>query len=184
MGTPKLMLLWRGRPVVAHALDCCTNSGASRTVVVVRSDNAALVDECRRWNVDLVLNDCPNADMKSSVQVALRWIAATYAPSNADAWLLVPADAVGISSDVIDQLLTKFDPDAPKIVAPVADGRPGHPLLLPWPLAAQVHQLGPAEGIDALLTRFPYRELAVMGDAIHRDLDTPAEYERLVDEER
>ena len=180
MGRPKLMLPWQGRPIIAHVLQGCITSLATRTVVVVRSDDQSLVDECGRWDVDLVFNDREMADMKSSVQHALDWIATTYGPSDRDTWLLAPADVVGITSKTINHILDAYDPQAPSIVAPVANAVRGHPVLFPWRYASEVYDLGPQEGVNALLARHGVHEITDSSDAILTDIDTPEDYERLV----
>ncbi|MBI2479659.1 MAG: hypothetical protein HYV60_13815, partial [Planctomycetia bacterium] len=62
---------------------------------------------------------------------------------------------------------------------PTSDGKRGHPVLFPWAVASSVATLAENEGVNALLERFPVRTLECSGPAIHGDLDTPDDYERL-----
>lgn len=180
MGTHKLLLSWQQEPIIAHVLRAWVGSRVTRAVVVVRPDDAELIDQCRRFNVDLVFNQRAGADMKTSVQAGLEWLAATYEPSASDAWILAPADVVRLNSATIDRILAAHDPLAPSIVVPVAGGKRGHPVLLPWSCAAEVHGLGAAEGVNAILSRHDVRELDCHDPAVLDDLDTREDYERLV----
>lgn len=57
--------------------------------------------------------------------------------------------------------------------------RRGHPVLFPWKLAAEVHRLGPNEGVSALLSRHEFFELEYPESSVLGDVDTPEDYERL-----
>lgn len=179
MGSPKLLLPLGDRPVIDHVLGAWTASAVTRTVVVVRADDAALVERCRRFSVDLVTPTEPPLDMKASVQLGVAHIAANYEPTDADAWLVAPADLPGLSARVIDVVLRAYDSHEPCVIAPVHDGERGHPTLLPWGLTRALHQLDAEQGINALVARTRLREVPCELRGILDDLDSPGDYSRL-----
>jgi molybdenum cofactor cytidylyltransferase len=179
MGAPKLFLPIAGRAVIDHVLAAWTASAVTRTVVVVRADDAELLARCRQFDVDVVTPPSPPPDMKSSIQHALAHIAAAYHPAAADAWLLAPADLPRLSAGVIDQVLAAYNPLAPLPIVPAHRGECGHPTLLPWSLARAVQELPSAHGVNALLERTTVRMIEVAAPSILDDLDEPADYERL-----
>jgi molybdenum cofactor cytidylyltransferase len=65
------------------------------------------------------------------------------------------------------------------IWAPAASGRRGHPVLFPWPLAAELDRLAANEGLNALLARHRVHTVEAEARTVLEDLDTPADYERL-----
>lgn len=182
MGVPKLLLPWGDRTVIEAVLAAWTSSRVSRTVVVVRADDATLVERCRRFDVDLVIPPESPRDMKASVQLAVRHLAEHDAPDDADAWLIAPADLPRLSAEVIDQLVNAHRPEAPAAIVPTHRGDRGHPTLLPWGLAREVHRLGESEGLNALLERVGICELACDHGEILDDLNVPEDYERLAAE--
>jgi molybdenum cofactor cytidylyltransferase len=182
MGVPKLLLPWGGSTVIESVLAAWTASHVSRTVVVVRADDMALLERVRRFDVDVVQPGDPPRDMKASVQLALVHLAERYAPSDADAWLVAPADLPRLLTAVIDRLLDAHRPDAPAVIVPTHRAERGHPTLLPWSLAREVHNLGDSEGINVLVDRVGIRELASDHAGILDDLNLPWDYERLTAE--
>jgi molybdenum cofactor cytidylyltransferase len=179
MGRAKLLLPWRGKPIIEHVLDAWETSRVDHAVVVIRADDESLRHAANRPGIDLVLVDPPPEEMKDSVALGLEFARRTYAPTSKDAWLLAPADMPRLSPAVIDLLLDEHDPDAPQILIPRAGGKNGHPVLFPWPLAREVAKLGATEGINVLRNRHSSRTVAIADSRAFDDLDTPEDYRKL-----
>ena len=181
MGEPKLLLPIGGRPLIEHTIAAWKASRVERVVVVVRGDDEALANCVRAAGAELCLPPAPPPDMKTSLAWGLAHIAEHYQPTVDDVWLVAPADMPGLSPRVIEALLAAEVPG--RILIPTLAGRRGHPVLLPWPLAAEVSQLGPDEGLRDLVGR--HDPLLVACDEVETqretpfaDLDTPAELAR------
>jgi molybdenum cofactor cytidylyltransferase len=179
MGAHKLLLPLAGRPLVVHVLAAWTASRVTRTIVVVRPDDAELAACCGEFAVDLVIPPAAPPDMKASVRVALEHIAAQWAPADDDAWLLAPADLPGLSPAIIDRVLDEYSATRPQAVVPAFAGKRGHPIALPWSCARDVGELAPQEGVNALVARMPLREIAFTTPAVLDDVDSPADFARL-----
>jgi molybdenum cofactor cytidylyltransferase len=182
MGRPKLLLPVAGRPVIDHVLTAWTASVVTRTIVVVRADDTVLLMRCHAFPVDIVTPSQPPTDMKASVQLALAYLAEQYAPAESDAWLLAPADLPRLSTGLIDELLEAYDPAEAIAVAPTFAGRRGHPIVMPWRMARDVHALAADEGLNALVARTPCREIPCDNATQWQDLNDPAEYGSLLNE--
>jgi molybdenum cofactor cytidylyltransferase len=181
MGAPKLLLPLGGQTVIEHVLGAWTASSVTQTVVVVRADDAALIERCRQFPVELVTPIQAPLDMKASVALAMDHIAQRHAPLDNEAWLVAPADLPRLAASVIDAVIAAYDPAHPTAVAPVHRGLRGHPTLLPWSAAAQVKELAPHEGVNAVVARLPLREVACDLPGAFDDVDVPADYARLAD---
>lgn len=183
MGRPKLLLPWRGTTVLEEVLRAWTASRIDHTIVVAHVDDRQVHACCRAAGVDLVVPTPPPAEMKDSVVAGLEYIDARYQPSHRAAWLLAPADMPQLSSGVIDRLIAEHACriDEPAILVPTYDRRRGHPVLLPWPLAAEVARLGDDEGINSLVARRGVVELPCDDPGLLSDIDTPEDYRRLHD---
>jgi molybdenum cofactor cytidylyltransferase len=179
MGAAKLLLPLGGRPLIEHVLSSWTASGVTRTVVVARPGDDALLAACHRFDVDIVVPRLAPGDMKESVRLALGHIESSYSPAPHDAWLLAPADLPGLSTAAINAVLQGYEAHEPVAVALTCEGRRGHPVLMPWSSAALVDTLGRDEGINALVARTVVREIAWPDAGILQDVDTPHEYARL-----
>jgi molybdenum cofactor cytidylyltransferase len=129
--------------------------------------------------VDVVIPDFPPLEMKISVGWGLRHVERTCGPKASDVWLMAPADMPGITAQIVDRLLDEHDAASPAILVPTVNGRRGHPVLFPWPLAIEVPQLGENEGLNALTRRNVLRKIAVNDPQILNDLDTPTDYQRM-----
>jgi molybdenum cofactor cytidylyltransferase len=177
MGQPKLLLPAGYSTIIERVLSAWTASRVTRTVVVVRRDDEELKARCRGFNVDIVTPASPPEDMKASIACALDHVARRYAPVDDDAWLVAPADMPRLSARTIDLVLNSFDPAQPRPIVPLFRGQRGHPLLLPWRMAEQLHDLAPDEGVNALMAGAPSREIECGHPGILFDLDTPGDFE-------
>jgi molybdenum cofactor cytidylyltransferase len=179
MGQHKLLLPWQGATVMDQCLQTWTASRVTRTIVVVRAGDQALIEICQRYDVDLIRPDADPPDMKRSVQYGLNHACVRYRPDDADIWLMAPADMPGLRSSLIDRLLESHEPQRPRIVVPTSGGKRGHPTLFPWPVAAEVLNLRADQGVNTLLRDCDAREIELGDSAVLTDLDTRDDYQRL-----
>jgi len=185
MGQPKLLLPWGQTTLLEHVLAIWTASCVDRVILVVHPQDTQIVALGAAAGAHVVRPSIAPSEMKISVQLALDYIS-EFAPHPTDAWLLAPADMPGLEASTIDALVAAYqsslvaDPAAaPRIWAPRFGGRRGHPVLFPWALSSEVAELGPDQGINALVARHEVAHVDTGADAIHDDLDTPEDYERL-----
>jgi len=184
MGQPKLLLPWGQATLIEHVIATWRASRVDRIALVVHPDDTQLADLAARAGAHVIQPAEPPAEMRVSVDHALRWIA-TLSPELTDAWLLAPADMPGLSAATIDRLLTSYesrasaDDDTKRVWMASWRGRHGHPVLFPWSLAADVAALRADEGLNALVSRCAVEHVESEEMSILDDLDTPADYERL-----
>jgi molybdenum cofactor cytidylyltransferase len=197
MGEPKLLLPVAGQPLIARTLAAWERSRVDRIVVVVRPGDQALADavrdvskskvEGRASKVEVVIPEVSPADMKASVQAALKHIEREHAPSEADAFVVAPADMPTLSTAIIDRLIERHRAvPAPSIIVPTILEERGHPVLFSWTLAGEVFDLGANEGLNAIVDRYQptviaCEDLVADGEYPFADVDTREEYEGLVD---
>lgn len=179
MGTHKLLLPLESETVIERVLAAWLASRVDHVVLVVRPDDREVREIGERLGADVVVPPAAPAEMKDSVALALSHAAAKYQPPDTDAWLLAPADMPRLEARVIDILLAAYQPGQLATLVPVSGGRRGHPILLPWGRAGEVHALPPGRGIDSIVQAGEILEVEVEGTGIHEDLDTPEDYRRL-----
>jgi molybdenum cofactor cytidylyltransferase len=179
MGQHKLLMPWCGATLIEQALKAWCASRVSRVAVVVRPDDAALRDVCLQAGAVVVVPDLPPPEMRASVQCGLQYVQDHWSPDTADVWMLAPADMPHLSARLVNLVLEAHDPNVPAILVPGQGARRGHPVLFPWPLAAQVARLEEHQGVNVLLDDNPVRVLAGEDPGFYQDVDTPADVERL-----
>jgi molybdenum cofactor cytidylyltransferase len=177
MGRPKQLLPWDGRTLLRHAVEVAGEAGCDPVVVVLGAAADRLRPELDGLPVTVVENPVWEQGPGSSVRVGLTAVG--------------PADAVVFL--VCDQPLVDAAHVRRLIVAERTTGRPmaasqyedtlGVPALFARECIADLRALPPGAGARQLLARRPEAVAVVPFPAGAIDLDTPADYERLVREQ-
>ena len=178
MGTQKLLLPVGGQPLIARIVDQVLASPVDRTVVVTGSDGDRLAAALAGRPVAFVVNPEPQAEMLASVRCGLAVL-----PPECTAALIVLGDQPGITAHVIARLLEAFLASGRGIAAPTTHGRRGHPLLVSLRYRDEILTHYDKVGLRGLLQRHPEDvcEVDVGTPGILDDLDTPRDYQRLVE---
>ena len=182
MGRPKLLLPLGNGTVVGRLVDSLRNGGVRRIVLVIAPGG----DELRQWaqerELEIATNPKPERGMLSTILSGVEHLKATTMPSDGPL-LISPADVPGISSQSIRQLLAAY-PAAAKLIVPTYRGKRGHPLLLAPELISELRHLDAEVGLKQIRDHHEVLEVAVDDPGILGDIDTPADYERLLGEAR
>jgi molybdenum cofactor cytidylyltransferase len=181
MGRDKLLLPIGGVPIIQVLLRAWKASEVDHVVAVVRASDVGLHDICASEGAEVVTSAIDPPEMKVSVQLGLRHIERRFSPESRDVWLLAPADLPHLSSALVNRLLRRHHSDASSIIAPRCSARRGHPVLFPWPLAADVWGLTQSETTAVLLDRHSVIWEDVEDGQLFDDVDTSADYRQLVE---
>ncbi|HUP81667.1 MAG TPA: nucleotidyltransferase family protein [Pirellula sp.] len=181
-GQHKLLLPWReNSTVIGEVLQAWSDSLVTHIAIVVRLDDLELQSVCRRWsNIDLITPLVAPHDMKESIRLGLEFFMTKHGPSELDRWMVAPADMPTLNSLLINTVIEKAQSSG-DIVIPRFNGRRGHPISLPWGIAAQVGELPSNQGLDRLVANYPVNYVDLPGDQRPEDIDTPEDYARVVD---
>ena len=177
MGAAKLLLPWGDGTVIAAVIAAWRGSGVRDVIVVIAPDDLALAAECQTAGATVVVPPMPPAEMKNSLQAAIAHAELLCERGLAfDCFLVAPAALPWLESATIDRLLAAFAESPAEIIVPTHAGRRGHPIVVPWDLAAEVLALADGDSLKTLVERHPVRtiecDVSVLGD-----LDTPEDYQ-------
>ena len=177
MGTVKALLPLEGETLLARILRLARAGGAERLLVALGPPHGARLAATLPPGpgIEVAWNEDPSRGMLSSVQAALRVLAA--APGRGA--LLWPVDVPLVTAATVQQLLAG---DLSQLTAPCYDGRGGHPLWLPAALYPAVLALPTSASLRTLRQSHPLRRIPVEDPGVLRDLDTPADFERALAE--
>jgi len=176
MGRPKLLLRLDSDTVIARVVTALRKGGAERVIVVVppadSAEGRAVASESIRAGALVIVPRIRPAAMRDSIELGL---AALARGAPVERVLLSPGDVPGITPDLVARLLECAARSPECIIVPCCDGRRGHPVVLPWDIAAMVPMMPAGIGVNALAGRLPDRlvELAVPNADLIADLDTP-----------
>jgi molybdenum cofactor cytidylyltransferase len=179
----KPLLDWRGRPLVAWAIDAALGSGLRPVVVVVgyRGDEvrAALGDDVIGDEVMVVENPAWEEGIASSLRAAL---AALTPLTDVDAVAIGLADQPLVSAGAYARLAAN-DGGAP-IRAATYDGRPGNPVILGRSLWPEAMQLRGDSGARTLMRDGTVDRIECGDTGSAADIDTLEDLERLQQEDQ
>ncbi|MBQ9061660.1 MAG: nucleotidyltransferase family protein [Eubacterium sp.] len=179
MGTFKPVLPVAGRPAIIHLTENLFAAGVSHIVVVTgfRSD---LIQELlqNRPDISTVHNpDYQTTQMFDSAKIGLREI-----PEEYDQVLLIPVDIPFVRENTIRKVI-RTDAD---LVFPSYQMRRGHPLKIHRKYIPHLLQYEGTNGLRGALNALPAEPSYVVVDDpfIIRDMDTPQDYQTLLQEYR
>lgn len=167
----KLLQAVGGVPMVRRVANAALASRCT-SVTVVTGFAAEEVQACLSGlEVSFTHNPEHLTGMASSLRRGLESL-----PADVDAVVVLLADMPSIDGGHIDRLIAAFDPDQPKIVAPMKAGRRGNPIIWPRAFFAEMQAVEGDVGARELLLRHAKRIELVQfdDDAIFADVDTPA----------
>ena len=171
LGRPKALLDFDGRPALGLVLGALRAAGVPRGVVVLGEHAPVVSAAVDPHPLMYVRNPDPAAGRTGSVQAGLA--ALGLDPTDVLLW---PVDRPLAGEAVVRALLAARE-DAPAEagwLAPVADGRRGHPILLRSAVLPSVRAADPAANLREVLrgSGRRVRDVPAGDEGIHLDLDT------------
>lgn len=179
-GQPKPLLDWRGEPFVRVVAKVALNPGLSPVIVVTGSNAEAVEGSIADLPIQVARNENWGEGQASSIRRGL-----SACPIGAASAMFLLADQPQVTSDVIRALLelhaTALDP----IVAPlILEERRGNPVLFDCRTFADLRLLHGDAGGREIFSKHRVRYLPWHDRGLLLDVDTPDDYQRLIDEEQ
>jgi molybdenum cofactor cytidylyltransferase len=159
-GPNKLLLPWRGKPLVEHVLTIAQEINADRKVLVLNRDEADIRDLLPHpagWQY--MHNHDGGSGLSSSLRLGLSSLQGCAAA------LVMLGDMPDIDTATIQQLL-RADTGQAYAVVPTYQGQWGHPVLLSAQAMSDCKELVGAQGARGLLK-------AHFGDVLCLEVDDP-----------
>lgn len=177
MGEPKLLLPWRGVPLVRHIAQTALQSQLDELVIVVGYESAQVVAALVGLPVRVVENEAFRDGQSTSLHVGV----AALNPET-DALVVLLADQPKLESRTIDALITTYRQHQPLIVAPRHAGRRGNPVLFDRTLIPQLAEISGDQGARRVIAEHisELHLVDVDDDGVLIDIDTPEMYRQLL----
>jgi len=174
MGSPKQLLTWRERPLLAHALANAQAVLAERIVVVLGANAEAIKTAIDLNGVSVALNPDWADGMAGSIKVGIQAL-----PATASAVLLMLCDQPLINAAHLQSLLLAWQQAPERIVVSQYAESFGVPAVFPVAFFAQLAGLTGDRGAKPLLMQFEETLLKVPLQEAELDIDTQGDYQRL-----
>ncbi len=177
MGKNKLLLPFRGKPILQHAIDAAHFSSLSPLILVLGPESTVILKAVNTRSALVVINPTPHGGYGSSLQTGLR---ALYQPCEAAMFLL--GDQPLLRTDTIEKLITAFCKEPERWIAPSWRGQRGTPVITPASWFDKIFALdgdtGPREHLKDPSANL--KLIKVEDQGVVLDIDSPEEYQQLL----
>ena len=176
MGKNKLLLPFRGKPILQHVIDAALQSSLFPLILVLGSDSDAIRSQVESGTAFVIENKGFSRGYGSSLQVGL---GALSNPCAGAMFLLGDQPLVTVAT--IEKLIVAFQAEPERWVAPSWNGQRGNPVITPASWFDKIFALkgdtGPREHLKDPAARLKLVEVDDRGVVF--DIDSPEDYERL-----
>ena len=179
MGDFKPLLPYRNTTIIQAGIENLQNAGVEEIIVVVghRGQEIEAVIHSMK-HVKVVFN--PNyakGDMLESIQLGLRQI------KKSNAVYLMPADMPAIAVETFVKVWSCLEKSGAAVVFPILQGRKKHPVLVGKSCFKSILEFKEDGGLRMVLEKHEKQTqyISVTDQACGMDIDTPADYQKLLE---
>ncbi len=180
MGEDKLSLKIGGNTVFETTLKAILKAGADQVIVVTKPGSSHVYGS-GRFNCQEVENQTPEQGLSSSLKAGLAAVDSTIQGA-----LFALADQPQITSELYRLLLDSYRKNLKPVTCPLYRGKRGNPTIFDRRTWASLEQIEGDQGGRSLLENLAGEQVdfvTVDDPAVITDLDTPADYTRLRDQD-
>jgi molybdenum cofactor cytidylyltransferase len=174
MGSPKLILPLKGKPVIRYVIDQALASRLDGVVVVANHNVPELIEEVSTSKVNkIVRNEQPELGMSSSIKKGLSEL-----PDQVDAVMILLGDQPLMTTDEMNRMIDFYQANGfPGIVQASYLGEKGHPVLFSRPLFPALMTIIGDQGGKSLIQQYADQlKFVEMGKKVPADIDTYNDY--------
>jgi molybdenum cofactor cytidylyltransferase len=180
MGENKLLLTFRGKPLIVHAVDTLLESEVDEIIVVVGHEAEKVKEKLEGKQVTLVENPNYREGMSTSVRAGLAAV-----PTGAGAIMIYLADQPLLEPEDVNRLIRAFAEAREynkSIVVPFFRGQRGNPVILDSSHKEAILEVVGDVGCKRVIKRNPDKVHVVEMDDDHviRDVDSIEDYKGLM----
>jgi molybdenum cofactor cytidylyltransferase len=164
--------------VIERVVAIFEDAGIQHIVVVIGHRAAEVRQAAAPLKVHWVENPIYRQGMFTSVRAGIQAL-----PTDCQAFFIHPVDIPLVRHQTVKHLAAAFKDASATILYPTFDGRRGHPTLIRCDLGPPIVEWTGTGGLSSFLQRHESKslELPVADEAVLLDLDTPDDYQRMLD---
>jgi molybdenum cofactor cytidylyltransferase len=177
MGRNKLLLNFRGKPLVRHAVETVLAAGITETYVVLGYE----AEKVRAVLADLPVRFVANEDYRLGLSTSVR-AGVKVVPNDLEAIIIYLADQPWIEPEDLAQLIGAFETAqgvGKSIVVPFYSGTRGNPVILAAKHREEILEISGDVGCKRVIQKRANQVLAIemQNDHVIRDVDAPEDCE-------
>lgn len=178
MGQFKPLLPYGDKKILTHLLGEISRAGINDITVVTGHNRLLIENELLNQPCKTVYNPNYKQGMHTSVIAGVCHLSEPY-----DAWMQFLGDQPEISSQLIEQLSKYWEETQKGIIIPSYSGKSGHPVIISKNFSEEIKNIGPAEGLRGFMKNHTndIQYLSVSNESILFDVDTPEDYQKLLE---
>lgn len=179
-GQPKLLLPYRGKTLIGNTVDCLTQAGVT-AITVVSGDCHDEIQQALPSNINVVHNPCWRQGMGMSIATGVQEIQRRH--SQVSAVLVALPDQPLLTVSHIRSMIKELETVKPAVdaIATRYGAVNGAPALFSSSALERLIELDGDQGARALLQGDVLKIRSVTPDFDLLDIDTGADYQRLLD---
>ena len=177
LGKPKQLLQYRGKTLLAHAINEAGNSNADAVVVVLGKDANLFKKELDEKKVRVAINSSWEEGMASSLRLGLDTL--LNDKPYIDAVIFMVCDQPHISSSVLNELITTQQKTTKQIVTCNYGDSMGPPALLHKKYFEELMKLSGDAGARKIIQKNMNDVATILFPEGNIDIDTEEDYEKL-----
>lgn len=184
MGRPKALLKIGAETFLERAISTLSTGGCAPVLVVTGPEDlpepASIARAARASGAEVCVNPAQDSEQIDSLRAALSAL-----PHETLAAVVLPVDVPVSGSATVSAVIGRFTDSAAPLVVPTFAGHRGHPILIGGDLFPEILLGDLPEGVRSLirLHETELGEVHVEDPAVLFDVDTPWDYEELLDRE-
>ncbi|MBK9255069.1 MAG: nucleotidyltransferase family protein [Saprospiraceae bacterium] len=177
LGTPKQLLMYRGKTLMQHTIDQTQTLGLD-TFIVLGAFSEQIISQINTYDAKVVINKNWNEGLASSIRCGLEQV--LQSNPDTEAVILILCDQPFLTIEILQQILEKYHDSSLPIVHCNYGEASGPPTLFHRSLFPYLMELKDHEGAKKVVNKYP-ADVALVDFADGKfDIDTLADYQHLL----
>ncbi|MGD0004977.1 MAG: selenium cofactor biosynthesis protein YqeC [Anaerolineaceae bacterium] len=176
LGQPKALLEWKGQPFIRTIVQTGLAAGLSFLTVIAGS----VVEPIRKVLEDLPVKVIENPDWQAGQSSSIR-AGIEALPGQVGSLVFLLCDQPHIPALLVRSLVEKHSQTLAPVISPLVDGKRANPVLFDRDTFADLLRLQGDVGGRAIFSKYPPVWLPWYDSSITLDVDTPEDYQRLLE---
>jgi molybdenum cofactor cytidylyltransferase len=179
MEQPKLLLPWRGKPIIRHVALTALEAGLSPVLAVVGEHSKAIEAALIGLEIPIIQNpdwrDGQSTSVKAGVQALV-----DMPDDEVTAVVFILGDQPLIPADLVQAIVQTYIRTHAAVIAPLIAGKRANPVLFDRSVFSELLALSGDAGARQIFGLYPPLLVPWDDTSVLLDIDTPADYQQLL----
>jgi molybdenum cofactor cytidylyltransferase len=179
LGEAKQLLDWHGKPFLYHIIQAALRAELDPIIVVTGAEGDRIARALEGFPVRIVPNPEWELGQSTSVRAGIRSL-----PRGSGSAIYLMSDQPQVEATLIQSLMEKHSCSLAPVVAPLIEGSRGNPVLFDRVTFEDLTALQGDTGGRAVFSKYPIEWLPWSDARMLMDVDTPEDYQKLLQLDR